>query len=324
MKQDQFIEQKKISWDKLSKLLNIVEKKSIKDFDKEKLLELGSLYRQVTSDLSYAKSNFKDRQLIRYLNQLVARAHSQVYSPEPFNTGTLIYFYYYSFPKLFRQVFLYILLSVLIFTGATVISFIIVKISSNKAAMFLPETMIVPVEEGLKEDDVGAKFESNVAPLLSSQIMTNNISVGFKAFAFGITLGVGTVYVLITNGFMLGSLAAIFNNHNCDLKFWSLILPHGITELTAIFICGGAGLILADAILKPGNLKRKDALKKNGNTAIQLILGVIPMFVIAGIIEGFITPLDISPWIKLIFSLFTLALLILYFMPLRKRVKGDA
>jgi uncharacterized membrane protein SpoIIM required for sporulation len=190
--------------------------------------------------------------------------------------------------------------------------------------MFLSDDIVIPIEEGLKKHQVGAKFPASMGPVLSSKIMTNNISVGFKAFAFGITAGVGTVYVLIFNGFMLGSLAAIFNNYHYDIQFWALILPHGITELLAIFISGGAGLILADSLFNPGDLKRIDAMKVNGVRAIRLILGVIPMFVIAGIIEGFITPLDISPYIKLVFSAFTGILLFLYFSQAKwKMVKSE-
>jgi len=311
MKIDQFIEQKQTSWTRLSELIKLAEQRGLKN--RNNLLELGRLYRQASSDLSYTKSSFKDREIINYLNQLVARAHSQIYLPEPFTTGHILHFYRSVFPDLFRQSFSYILLSCMIFVLSSVFSYIIVKNDTGTTKIFLPDEFAIPVEEGLKEKQIGAKFPPSMGPALSSKIMTNNISVGFKAFAFGITAGLGTVYVLIFNGFMLGSLAALFNNYHYDIHFWSLILPHGITELAAIFISGGAGLILADAMINPGDLTRTDSMKINGQKAIKLILGVIPMFIIAGIIEGFITPLDISPYIKLIFSVITGLLLILYF-----------
>lgn len=313
MKIDQFIEQKRTSWNRLSELIKLAEQRGLKKFNRNSLLELGRLYRQASSDLSYTKSSFKDREIINYLNQLVARAHSQIYLPEPFNTGHIVHFYLSVFPDLFRQSFSYILLSCMIFVLSSIFSYIIVKTDTGTAKMFLSDEFVIPIEEGLKEKQVKANFPPSMGPVLSSKIMTNNISVGFKAFAFGITAGIGTVYVLIFNGFMLGSLAALFNNYHYDIHFWSLILPHGITELLAIFISGGAGLILADSLFNPGDLKRIDAVKVNGVRAIRLILGVIPMFVIAGIIEGFITPMDISPYIKLGFSAFTGLLLFLYF-----------
>ncbi len=315
MKIDQFIEQKKTSWNRLSELIKLAEQRGLKQFDRNSLLELGRLYRQASSDLSYTKSSFKDREIINYLNQLVARAHSQIYLPPPFNIWHIAKFYLSVFPVLFRQSFSYILLSCMIFVISYIFSYVIVKTDTATAGIFLPDEFVIPVEEGLKENQVKASFPTSMAPELSSKIMTNNISVGFKAFAFGITAGIGTVYVLIFNGFMLGSLAALFNHYHYDIHFWSLILPHGITELVAIFISGGAGLILADGMINPGDLTRIDSMKTKGHKAIRLILGVIPMFIIAGIIEGFITPLDISPYIKLIFSIFTGLLLVLYFSP---------
>jgi len=314
MKQDQFIEQKKASWQELSELIKSVEKKGLKNFDKEKILKFGRLYRQTSSDLSYSKIKFKNSQTSNYLNQLVARAHSQIYLPEPFSTKSFMNFYRQKFPDSFRQSFSHILLASLIFILSACISFVTVKCVPSTSILFAPKEIILPIEEGLRKNQMGAKFPEGIGPMLSSEIMTNNISVGFKAFAFGITFGAGTVYVLIFNGFMLGSLAAVASNYNYNIEFWSLILPHGITELLAIFICGGAGLLIADAILNPGDLRRVDALKINGNRAIKLIMGVIPLFIIAGIIEGFITPMKISPVIKLIFSLITGILLIIYFL----------
>lgn len=318
MKQDQFIEQKKASWQELSELIKSVEKKGFKNFDKEKILKFGRLYRQASSDLSYSKSKFKNSQTSNYLNQLVARAHSQIYLPEPFSIKGFIDFYRHNFPDSFRQSFSHILLASLIFILSASIAFITVKFDPSTSVLFAPEEIVLPIEEGLKKNQMGAKFPEGIGPMLSSEIMTNNISVGFKAFAFGITFGAGTVYVLIFNGFLLGSLAAVASNYKCNMEFWSLILPHGITELLAIFICGGAGLLIADALLNPGDLRRVDALKTSGNRAIKLIMGVIPLFIIAGIIEGFITPLKVSPSIKLIFSLITGLLLIIYFMPQKK------
>jgi uncharacterized membrane protein SpoIIM required for sporulation len=310
---EQFIEQRKTSWYKLSDLLRQAEQKGLKKFNKDNLLELGNLYRHASSDLSYAKTRFNDKTTIVYLNQLVARSHNQIYTPEIFRVKQIYDFYLKKFPELFLQTFYYILLAALIFIFSHVVSFFIVKIDPSAAYIFLGEEAN-QIEERLKNSHTEAQIPEGMAPTLSSEIMTNNISVGFKAFALGITIGIGTVYVLIFNGFMLGSLSALFNNYHYDLQFWALILPHGIIELLAIFICGGAGFLLADAILKPGDLTISDALNVNGHKAIGLVLGVIPMFIIAGIIEGFITPLDISPWIKIIFSFITAVLLGVYFL----------
>ncbi len=121
-------------------------------------------------------------------------------------------------------------------------------------------------------------------------IMVNNIKVGILSFALGFTWGLGTIFVLFNNGLMMGVLGAIFAAKGFALEFWSHILPHGVLELLAIFICGGAGLVMAKAVVKPGDYSRRDALLVQGRIALKLVLGTIPLFVVAALIEGFITP----------------------------------
>jgi uncharacterized membrane protein SpoIIM required for sporulation len=135
--------------------------------------------------------------------------------------------------------------------------------------------------------------------------MTNNIRVTILAVALGVTAGIGTAVVLISNGMMIGGLAGAATNSNVDFLFWSVILPHGILELSAICIAGGAGLLIARAIYAPGDLSRRDALKLAGNEAAQLLAGVAVMLVLAGLIEGFITPTALPPAFKMAFALLT-------------------
>ncbi len=137
---------------------------------------------------------------------------------------------------------------------------------------------------------------------ISSFIMANNIRVCIKSFATGIFLGMGTIYVLILNGLLLGGLASLYTSGGLAAYFWSLILPHGGIELLSVFIAGGAGLIIGHALVNPGKMKRKDKLKTEGSKAIKLVLGIIPMLVIAGLIETYITPAYISAAVKFILS----------------------
>jgi uncharacterized membrane protein SpoIIM required for sporulation len=149
--------------------------------------------------------------------------------------------------------------------------------------------------------------------LWSTAIQTNNITVTFLAFAGGLLLGIGTVYLLIQNGLMLGMVLSLCIRH----RFWNIpifIAGHGVIELTAIFIAGGAGLLLAKALLVPGELKRRDALVTNGLLGIKLIMGCVPMLLIAGIIEGFVSPSSISPIFKFAISGTSAVALVVYFM----------
>jgi uncharacterized membrane protein SpoIIM required for sporulation len=144
---------------------------------------------------------------------------------------------------------------------------------------------------------------------MSAQILTNNIKVGFLSFSLGLSLGIGTIWILFINGLPIGALAALAFNSGGNVIFWSLILPHGVIELFSIFICGGAGLIIGYSIINPGEYSRKNSLIIKGKIAIKLVIGTIPLFFIAGIIEGYLTPSRLMPELKLAFAFLTLILI---------------
>jgi uncharacterized membrane protein SpoIIM required for sporulation len=144
--------------------------------------------------------------------------------------------------------------------------------------------------------------------------MTNNISVSFLAFALGITFGLGTLYLMVFNGLMVGTLAGLCYTHGLGIPFWSFVLPHGVIELTAIFIAGGAGFLLGGALLFPGDLPRKDALPKRARQAGRLILGCVPLLVIAGIVEAFFSPIQVHAGLKFGMAGLLLALLLCYLL----------
>jgi uncharacterized membrane protein SpoIIM required for sporulation len=153
-----------------------------------------------------------------------------------------------------------------------------------------------------------------VKPAASSFIMTNNISVSFTLFALGIVFGAGTLWALVSNGIHFGTIAAVVGQTRMSRELWAFVAPHGALEIPAIIIAGAAGLILGGALLFPGDLRRRDALVARGRVAVALVLGCVPILVMAGIIEAFFSPLppaSIPPSIKLITggSLFTLFLL---------------
>jgi uncharacterized membrane protein SpoIIM required for sporulation len=160
-----------------------------------------------------------------------------------------------------------------------------------------------------------------VPATISSAVISNNIKVSITAFAGGVTFGLLTVYALVTNGLMLGALGAYFSTSPARARdFWSLILPHGIIELTAISIAGAAGLILGWAMIAPGNLSRWDSLRKASREALPLVGGVAAMLILAGLIEGFFTPSPLSASVKLLFSALTAVGLVFYFF--RENRKG--
>jgi uncharacterized membrane protein SpoIIM required for sporulation len=151
-------------------------------------------------------------------------------------------------------------------------------------------------------------------PFASSAIMTNNMSVSFTAFAMGITGGLGTIYMMAFNGLLIGVIGTACALSGMSVPFWSFVAPHGALELPAIFIAGGAGLRLAQGLLFPGFLPRRHSLTAAGGEAVKLVLGCIPLLVIAGIIEAFISPTDLAVPLKFALSGALCALLTMYLL----------
>ena len=120
--------------------------------------------------------------------------------------------------------------------------------------------------------------------------MINNIKVSFAAVAGGMTGGLFTAVAMLFNGIMIGTVSTLVGQNNLAFSFWAFVFPHGALELPAIFLAGGAGFLLARALLFPGAYRRSEALKLYGSQAAQLVYGIVPMLVLAGIIEGFFSP----------------------------------
>ncbi len=153
-----------------------------------------------------------------------------------------------------------------------------------------------------------------IKPLASSAIMTNNLSVSFMAFATGICAGIGTLYMLFFNGILLGVIGTACWIAGMSIQLWSFVAPHGVLELPAIFIAGGAGLRIAQGLLFPGLLPRKESLMQAGRQGIRMIVGVVPMLIIAGVIEAFVSPTDLAVPLKFAMAgaLFTLLIFYLF------------
>jgi uncharacterized membrane protein SpoIIM required for sporulation len=156
--------------------------------------------------------------------------------------------------------------------------------------------------------------------MAASGIMTNNIMVGFMMFAAGISAGLGTIWMLITNGLLMGVLAVATARAGMALQLWDFVAAHGALELPAIFIAAGAGLEIARGLLFPGMLPRKDSLRLAGSQAAKLLLGTIPLLVVAGMIEAFISPVKIATALKFTLSAVLFTALVLYLMSGRKKL----
>ena len=311
---EEFIESRRPRWERLETLILALEKGKTKRLDDSDLPEIGRLYREATSDLArlqaFEKEGSLPEELAGYLNHLVARAHGQIYRTPTPGWATLWRFLKSTFPETFRATAPWTIFALVIFLLASIYGFVTALKDDSFIPLIVSPHIIRQVEQGK------VWFDSILAvrPLASSMIMTNNISVTFLAFALGMTFGLGTFYIMAFNGLMLGTVAGLCHRHGLDVPFWSFVLPHGVIELSAIFIAGGAGFLLGTALLVPGDLPRKEALVQKGRQAVQLVLGCVPLLIFAGIVEGFFSPAHISPWIKFLLATILLALFLSYLL----------
>lgn len=278
---------------RLEFLLQRVQTSGLRSLNSDELIELGHLYRRAASALSLARGRGLDDSRIEYLNGLVSRAYGYIYVAESKGYPSIKNFFTKDFPQTFRRNLLFILAAFGISLAAGLFAFAIVDRDPGKADAVLGPQASAMIDH-IASRHTGHKnwMPEEERPVMSSSIMINNIQVSILAFATGILAGVGTFVVMFYNGLMLGVIAGAIKHKGMAVAmgFWAFVAPHGVIELTAIFISGGAGLMLGWAVINPGDRARGDALKLAGRQALVLVLGVASMLVIAGIIEGFFSP----------------------------------
>jgi uncharacterized membrane protein SpoIIM required for sporulation len=294
---DRFITQRKNAWQRLEELLKKLEGASLRQLNKDEVRELGRIYRRTSSDLAIARAESRDPRLVNYLNSLVIRAHGQVYRADAKGRSRIAGFFTRELPRTFRRTWRYTFLSFAVFSIFAVFSF--------AATSMDPEfSELVGVSPVLREQYIETKTHwweelNDQNQIGASQIMTNNIQVTIYTFAFGAALGVGTLFFLAFNGANIASVVALTYKAGFGNDLVTFMVGHGVVELSCIFMAGGAGLLIGTAIIMPGDLSRADALKTRGLEAVRLMLGVALFLVVAGIIEGFISPAYIDARIKI-------------------------
>jgi len=313
MTQSTFVERRSPTWERLDGLLVRAGRRGVRALQPGDIAELGRLYRATTSDLAYAKGSVFDRVLLEYLNRLTARAHAYVYGATlESGTSRIRRFYGETFPAEFRRSIAYTAICTAVTVACAVVAYVLIRVHPADAYALLDKSMIPDdMTKSLHDSNFG--FDRRYSPAMSSLIITNNLRVAIVAFGGCITLGALTIYIIAENGLMLGGLGALFTNAGFGYDFWATIAPHGVIELTAIQIAGAAGLLIAAGVLYPGRLRRQDAIVVNAKRAGTLIVGVCSMLLVAGLIEGFLSPQRWPPEVRIGIGTLTAVALLLYF-----------
>ncbi|MGD0681385.1 MAG: stage II sporulation protein M [Terracidiphilus sp.] len=291
---NQWILKRRPLWDRLAALLAQSDASGLGQLSRAELQELALLYRQVAADLSVLRQDSTSRTYAEHVNQLLARAHHIIYSGRKTNFLTLLHFLRDEYPVIFQQQIGYVAASALVFVFFGLLGAALTSARPEFMRNFLGPQMIATMER----HTMWTESVVSVAPMASSAIMTNNLTVSFVTFAGGIVFGLGTFLFLFQNGLVLGVVGMACHHYEMSQALWSFVAPHGSLELPAIIIAGGAGFRLGHAMLFPGALRWRESVARGGIEATRLVSGIIPLLVIAGLLEGFFSPSQAPVWFK--------------------------
>jgi uncharacterized membrane protein SpoIIM required for sporulation len=294
MQVDKFYQSRQADWQALSKLLDRSQS-DIHRLSPEDINTLGRLYRATTSDLALAQRDFPEHRVTAYLNQLVARAHAVVYRSEPLALNRFLHFASKGFPRAYREAFRFTLVAALLFMIPALVAGLGTAWQPEAAQWMLPAEVQYLIPD-IERQELWINIPIEKRSYASSFIMRNNIQIAFLAFGSGALAGVFTVWIMIYNGLILGGITGLTAHYDVGFELWTFVIGHGVIELSVIFIAGGSGLMLGWAVLHPGLLRRRDALTMAARKAVRLVIGCVPLLVLAGLIEGFISPAENIPW----------------------------
>lgn len=276
--------------------------------------ELGRLYRAATSDLALAQRDFPAHAVTRYLNRLVGQAHAAVYRSEPLVGRRILHYARAGFPRAFRAAGVFIVAAALLLFGPAIVVGILAWLEPEAARWILPVDVqsLIPL---IEDRELWVNIPVEERPMMSSLIATNNIQVSINAFAGGLLAGLLTIYILVFNGLMLGGIMGLTYHYGVGQELSNFVVAHGVIELSVIAFAGGAGLMIGWAMIQPGLYSRRDAVMLAARQALKIIIGCVPLLLIAGAIEGFISPNEhVPPVVKWVIGWGSGALMYLYLL----------
>lgn len=312
-----FVSRHKQDWDELAALVKR-GRKSVRGLSLEERERLDELYRRTSVHLARVSTRTRDRQLINYLNGLTAAAHSLIYLPprESMWRGAIKFIVEGFGRSVMRHWRLHLISAVLVIGGGLIgyfaasadplIAHALWPAQDNRQPGSTQEQLLSVLQHG-RDQEGGEKF------LFASFLFQHNFKVGLLAMATGVLASVPTVFLMVFNGMLMGVFVAIHAQAGIRSEMWAWILPHGITEIGAIILCGGVGLMLGQAVVHPGIRSRKYQLLEAGREAARVCLGVGGMLVAAAIIESYVRQSHWSTGTRFAFATATALFWALYF-----------
>lgn len=304
---DRFIATHEAAWRRLDELTRRGGRRTSR-LSADEVDELVRLHQRVSGHLSQARTSHRDPGLVGHLTGLVGRSGALVYGTRTRTLRAAGRFVADTVPAAtwHARWFIVVAAAVFLLPAAAIATWV----ATSPAALELtgPEA----VREAYVAEDFEAYYSSQEAAQFASFVTTNNIQVAATAFATGVFLCIPTALILVLNGANLGVAAGLFAAVGEQARFWGLILPHGLLEITAVFVAGGAGLKLGWSIIDPGDRTRRAALAEEGRRSVVIVVGLVAAFSVAGLIEGFVTGSALPTWVRVGIGVLALATFLVY------------
>lgn len=277
--------------------------------------DLAKGFIELTDDLSYAKTFYPKSNTTKYLNGLTSAFHQKIYKNKKEKKSRIWWFWQFELPYLFKQYqkeFLYALLFFLVFCLMGALS---AKYDENFIRLILGDQYVNTTVDNIEHGNPFGVYKQNGSLEMFFSIAYNNIQVAFIAYVLGITASVGTLWLLMSNGLMMGAFQYFFISKGLGTKFVLVVFTHGTLELWSIVVAGAAGFILGKSFLFPGTYKRSVSLVTGGRNGLKIVFGLLPLFLTAAFLESFVTRHTEMPlWLNILILIGSLSFIIWYFI----------
>jgi uncharacterized membrane protein SpoIIM required for sporulation len=281
---------------------------------------LADRFIELTDDLSYARTFYPNSETTAYLNSLAGKTHQAIYKNKKEKKNRFVTFWKYELPLLFREHHRQLFYAFLVFAVACFIGTLSAAMDDTFVRLILGDGYVNQTLQNIRNGDPMAVYKSMGQAEMFLMITINNIRVSFLAFVLGVFFSLGTFWVLFSNGIMLGAFQYFFYQKGLLLTSVLTIWIHGTLEISAIVIAGCAGFVMGNSLLFPKTHSRLHSFKQGARRGLKIVVGLVPIFLTAGFLEGFVTRHTEMPMALSLFIILTSAAFILYYFILYPRL----